>query len=68
MPSFIARDLQSHAFRAERKNLLQKMEVHMNVIAEFYLCASIISGSGMHVQICVYSLWNWSVNVINCRI
>lgn len=62
------RDLQSYAFRAEQKNSLQKMEVQMNVKAEFYLCPSIISGSGVHVQMCVYFLWNWSVNVINCRI
>lgn len=40
----------------------------MNVKAEFYLCASFIYDSGVHVQICVYSLWNWSVNVIDCRI
>lgn len=61
------RDLQSHAFRPQWKNSLQKTDVQMNVKVEFYLCVSIISGSGVHVRTCVCSLWNWGVNVINCR-
>lgn len=58
-------DLQSHAFKAERKKLITDNEGSNECRVLF---VRLISGSGVSVQTCVYSLWSWSVNVINCRL